>query len=60
MKTKLIVISQEFFEKMEDVFDTATNALLNEGMFENGTYATVAELQDEWNKYKKEARKVEL
>ena len=55
MKTKLIVISQEFFEKMEDVFDTATNELMNEGR-----YDIVNELQDEWNEYKKEAKQVEL
>ena len=56
MKTKLVVISQEFFEKMEDVFDTATNELLNEG----GRHSLVNDLQEEWNNYKKEARKIEL
>ena len=55
MKTKLVVISQEFFEKMEDVFDTATNELCNEDRYE-----LVNELQEEWNKYKQQAKKVEL
>ena len=54
-KTKLVVISQEFFEKMEDVFDTATNILMNEDL-----YMVVHDLQSEWDEYKREARKVEL
>ena len=53
---KTVIISQEFFEKMEDVFDTATNELLNEG----GRYQLVNELQEEWNEYKSKAKKVEL
>ena len=56
MSTKLVIIPQEFFEKMEDVFDTATNELLNEG----NNFQLVHELSEEYNEYKNKAKKVEL